>query len=134
MPLTNCEINLMLTWSERCVLSNDANVPVVTLSTQYNATLLQQFKSGFKRTINWSKYPSKLSIRAPNQHLDFLIDPVFQGVNRLFVLSFENKGDRTVDTKYYLPTAEIKDKNLMIDGHNFFYQPVKNNLRTYHNI
>ena len=78
-------------------------VPVVTLSTQDNAKLLEQLKSGFKRTINWSKYESKLSVQTPNPYLDFLINPSFQGVNRLFVLSFENEEDRTVHTKYYLP-------------------------------
>ena len=41
-----------------------------------------------------------------NQYSDFLIDPSFQGVNRLFILSFENENDRTVHTKYYLPTVE----------------------------
>ena len=70
----------------------------------------------------------------PNQYLDFLIDPIFQGVNKLFVLSFENKEDRTVHTKCYLPTAETKYYNAMIDEQNFFDQPVKNNLRTYDNI
>ena len=66
-----------------------------------------------------------MTIQAPNPYLDFLIDPSFQGVNRLFVLSFENKDDRKVNTKYYLQTVEIKDYNVMIDGQNFFDQPVK---------
>ena len=69
-----------------------------------------------------------------NPYLDFLIDPIFQGVNRLFVLSFENKVDRTVQTKYFLPNVEIKDYNVMIDGRKFFDQPVKNDLRTFDNI
>ena len=68
MPLTNCKINLILTWSKKCMLSNDTKattfaitdtkryVLLVTLSTQDNAKLLQQLKSGFKRTINWNKY------------------------------------------------------------------------------
>ena len=74
MPLINWKFNLILTWSRNCVIvsSNDANqnatfaitdtklyVPVVTLSTQNNAKLLQQLKSGFKRIINWNKYLSK---------------------------------------------------------------------------
>ena len=100
MPLINCEINLILTWSEDCIISSatgatkfkitDTNlyVPVVTVSTQDNAKLLQQLKSGFKRTINWNKYQPKVSPERRNQYLNFLIDPSFQGVNRLFVLSF----------------------------------------------
>ena len=63
----------------------------------------------------------------PNHYLDYLIDPSFQGVIRLFVLSFENSADRKVCTGYYLPKVEIKDYNVMIDGQNFFDQPVKNN-------
>ena len=62
-----------------------------------------------------------------------MIDPSFQVVNRL-VLSFENSTDRTVHTKYYLPTLEIKNYNVMIDGQNFFDQPTKNDLRTYDKI
>ena len=101
MPLINYEINLILTWSDN-VLSNDTKattfaitntkpyVPVVTLSTQHNAKLLEQFKSGFKRTINWNKYQPKVSPERKNQYSDFLIDLSFQGVNRLFVSSFEN--------------------------------------------
>ena len=62
----------------------------------------------------------KVSIQAPNPYLDYLIDQSFQGLNGLFVLSFENTTNRTVHTKYYLPTAEMKDYNVMIDGQNFF--------------
>ena len=81
-----------------------------------------------------NKYQSNVSIQAPNPYLDFLTDSSFQVVNRLFVLSFENKDDRTVHAKYYLPTVEIKGYNIMIDGQNVFHQPVKNDLRTYDNI
>ena len=91
-------------------------------------------KSGFKRTINWDKYQSKLAVQEQNRYLDFLLDPSFQGVNRLFVLSFENNGGLTSYTRYYLPLVEIKDYNLMINGQNVFDQPVKNDLITYENI
>ena len=109
-------------------------VPVVTLSTQDNAKLHEQLKSCFKRTINWNKYQLKISPERQNQYLDFLIDRRFQGVNRLFVLPFENENDRTVHTKYYLSNVEIKDYNVMIDGKNFFDQPVKSSVRTYDKI
>ena len=68
---------------------------------------------------------SKVSIQEPNLYLDYLIHPSFHGVKRLFVLLFENTTDRTVHTKYYLPTVEIKDYNVMIDGQNFFDQSIK---------
>ena len=68
-------------------------VPVITLSTQDNAKLLQKIESGFKRTINWNKYQSKKN-QAQNRYLDFSIDPSFQEANKFFVSSFDNEGDR----------------------------------------
>ena len=121
MSLINFEINHILAWPETCVISPaDGNrefaitdtklyVPNVTLSTQDNETLLEQLKSGFKRTITWKKYQSKVLLQEPNPHLDYSIDPSFQGVSRFFVLSFENTSDRTVNTGYYLPKVEVKD-------------------------
>ena len=76
----------------------------------------------------------KYLIQTPKPYSDYLINPSFQGVNRLFALSFENTTDRTVHTKHYPPTVEIKDYHVMIDGQNFFDQPVKSNLRSYDNI
>ena len=149
MTLINCEVNLILTWSSNSVLIatgfpnqaaifeiNDTKlyVSVVTLSTQENTKLLQQLNSGFKRVINWNKYLSKPELFTQNPNLNHLVEPSFQGVNRLFVLAFENDNDRTSDEKYYLPTAEIKDHNIMINGENFFDQPIKNNKVTYDNI
>ena len=66
--------------------------------------------------------------------MNHLFDPSFQGLNRLFVLSFENEGDRRSYSNYYLPKVEIKDYNVMIDGKNFFDQPVNNDFKTYENI
>ena len=91
-------------------------------------------KSGFKRTINWNKYQWKVSSERQNQYLDCLIDPSFQGVYRLFVLSFKIEDDSKIHTGYYLPKVEIKDYNVMIDGKNFFDQLVKSDMRTYDKI
>ena len=63
-----------------------------------------------------------------------MFDPRFQGVNRLFVLPFENENDRTSHSTYYLPKVEIKDYNVMIDGRNFFDQPKNSMNKTYENI
>ena len=149
MPLINCEISLQLKRSKKCILVagtannqnpsfqiNDTklNVSVVTLSTQENIKLLKQLESGFKRTINWNKYLAKTTNQVQNRYLDFLIDPSFQGVNRLFVLSFKDDDGRQSHKQYYLPTVEIKDYNVMIDGRNFFDQPIKNDLKTYNSI
>ena len=146
MPLINCEVNLILTWSKDCVITNSTGegkfaitetklyVPVVTLSTKDNEKLLQQLKSGFKKTISWNKYESSIKTFAQNRYLNYLINPSFQGVNRLFVLSFENENDRTSHSTYYLPKVEIKDYNVMIDSRNFFDQPIDNMNKTYENI
>ena len=77
-------------------------------------------ESGFKRTSNWNKYLAKATHKAPNRYLDYLIEPSFQGVNRLFVLEFEDDNGRESLKQYYPPTVEIKDYNVMIDGINFF--------------
>ena len=69
-------------------------VPVVTLSTQDNAKLLTQLKSGFERTINWNKYLSNEELLAPNPNLNNLEEPSFQGINKLFVLAFEDDAQR----------------------------------------
>ena len=123
MPLINCDINLILTWSEKCVLTskvtidavpaqegnpataavdNPTNatfkkedtklyVPVVTLSTKNVTNFLEQLKSGFKRTIKWNKYRSEMTNQTKTNHLNYLINPTFTKVNRLFLLSFKNE-------------------------------------------
>ena len=93
---------------------------MVTLSTQVNAKLLQQLRSGFKRIINWNKYLSKSELLRQNPNLNHLIEASFQGVNRLFVLTFENDTQRTGNKGYYLPNVNIKDYNVMIDEKTFF--------------
>ena len=148
MPLINCEINLILTWSANCVIvsTNVANqnatfaitdtklyVPIVTLTIKDTAKLIQQLKAGFKRVINWNKYLSKPELLAQNPNLNHLVEPSFQGVNRLFILAYENDTQIT-SAKDYLPNVEIKDYNVMINGENVFDQPRKNNKITYENI
>ena len=108
MSLTSCEVNLILTWSSNCVIvsTNVSNqnatfaiadtklyVPVVTLSTQDNAKLLQKLKSGFKRVIDWNKHLSKSEL-AQNPSLNHL--------------AYENDTQRTSTKGYYLPNVEIK--------------------------
>ena len=74
MPLINCEVNLILTWSSTCVITNSNGartfaitdtklcVPIVILPTQENTKFIQQLKSGFKRVISWNKYLSKTRV------------------------------------------------------------------------
>ena len=96
-----------------------------TLSAKDNVKLLKQLESGFRKTISRNKYYPKFKKFPQNRYLNYFIDSIFQGVNRLFVLPFENKTDREVHIKYYHPTEEIKDFNAVIDGRNFFNQPIK---------
>ena len=81
--------------------------PVVTVSTQDNAKLMQQLKSRFKHTINWNKYHSK-PLNAPNPYLDLLINPSFQGVDTLFVLPFNDNDSRIGHSRYYLFNCKSK--------------------------
>ena len=137
MLLINCKTNIILTWSKDCDVSSangetkskiaDRKIyaSVVTWSTQDNAKLLEQLKSGFKRAIKWNKYETKASTEGVNQYLDLLIDPSFQAVNRLFVLLFENEGDRKVHTGYYLAKVEMKDNIIMTDDKTFLISRLK---------
>ena len=155
ISLTNCEASLILTWPKNCVLTSKATrdavaganlaaavnnptgatftitdtklyVPVVILSTQDDNKLLEKLKTGFKRTIKWNKYRSEITNETKTANLNYLIDPTFSKVNRLLVLSFGNKEDRTYFSKYYAPTVEIKDFNVVIDGKSFFDVLIKN--------
>ena len=123
MPLINCEISLTLSWYENCVITSIEKrviegtnpkqrdnspttivfkitdtklyVPVVTLSSEEDNELLNKLKAGFKRKIKWNKYMSQMSNQVANNNLNYLIDPTFSNVSRLFVLSSENEEDRT---------------------------------------
>ena len=152
-----------LTWSKNCVLADitvnaDADlaivapssatfkikekklyVSVVTLSKENDIKLLEQLKSGFKRTIKWNKYRSQMTIQPQNNNLNYLIDPTFTNVNRLLVLSFQRIAGKKNTTKdhrdsfshYYAPSLEIKDFNVLFDGKGFFDLPVKNEEEAY---
>ena len=129
-------------WSTYCspicakfkIIDRKLYVPVVTLSKENDTKRLEQFKLGFKRTIKWNKYRSQITIQPQNNNLNYLIDPTFTNVNRLFVLSFQRiagENNTTKDYKdsfshYYVPNARIKDFNLLIDRKSLFDLPVKN--------
>ena len=118
MPLINCKVDLSLTSSENCVLSNvsgastfkiaDAKlyVPIVTLSTEDNAKLSNLLSEGFKRSVYWNEYKAIPGERYNAYHnIRALIDPSWQGNNRLFVLAYLNDVTSTVNShrKYFLP-------------------------------
>ena len=76
-------------------------VSVVTLSFEGNVKLLKQLESGFKRTTNWNKYQSNVTQQTRYKNLDFLIDPSFQRVNRLFIFSFDDRNIRQSQKKIF---------------------------------
>ena len=151
----NCEVYLPLSWYKNCVLTDiitqaanpnadpavttinaptnatfkikDAKlyVPGVTLSTENYNKISEQLKSAFKRTVKWNKYGSEITKQTKTNNLNYYINPIFNKVNRLFVLSFENEEDITSFSKYYTPKYEIKDFNVLIDRNSFFDVPAK---------
>ena len=167
IPLINYEVELILTWFKNCVLTGksareadyDANpvvykidnpenatfkimntklyVQVVTLSKEDDTKRLEQLKSGFKRTIKCNKYRSQMKIQPKNNNLNYLIDPTFTTVNRLFALSFSrnnNTDTRYSFSNYYVPKVKINDFNVLIDGKSFFNLPVKNEEEAYERL
>ena len=104
-------------------------VLVVTLS-------LENIKQGFKRTSSWNKYRSETT-QPKSNNSDYLLDPTFKNINRLFVLSFRNGNNvptRDSFDKYYMLLVEIKDFNALTDNKPFFDQPVKNKQEAYEKL
>ena len=167
IPLINCEVELILTWFKNCALidksAREANygadpnvyeidnlenatfkitdiklsVPVVTLSKEDDIQLLEQLKTGFKRTIKWNKCRSQMTIQPQNNNLNYLINPAFTNVNRLFVLSFprnNNTDSRYSFSNYYVAKVKVNDFNVLIDGKSFFDLSPKNDEEAYEKI
>ena len=130
-------------------------VPVVTLSTKDNNNLTKKLNDGFKRTICWNQYVSKPFPETPHKKTGitrFALDATFQCINRLFVLAFEDtRADEAVDApaprnlvanrvirdsykKYFVPHVDITSYNMLIDGRNFYDQPINDSIRKYDEI
>ena len=155
MPLVNCKVDLELTWTKDCVISSNnaaagnvvsfkitdtkLYVPIVTLPTKDNSNLTKQLNDGFKRTVYWNEYkavPDDRATAAADPYTKTL-DSSFQGVNGLFVLGFANANDqpkRDGYRNYYLPRVDITKYNVLIDGRNFYDQPVNDKIRQYDEI
>ena len=154
MPLINCKIKLNLTWKKECVLSTDvANatfiindtklyVPVVTLSKEDNKDFIDQQNKGFQRSIYWNEY----KIKEKDENTDtnnantvryINLDPSFQGVNRLFLIAYNRAaGQATRDgqRKYYLPRIDLNIYNVIIDGKNFYDNPMESDIEKYREL
>ena len=164
MPLINCKIHLELNWNNDCVMygadtyaggdnDNDREttfqitstklyVPVLTLSTKDNENLTKQLNERFKRSIYWNEYKSKIETKTAddNNVTRFPLDTSFQGVNRLFVLAFNNtnndanKVERDSHRKYFLPRVNITNYNVLIDGRNFYDQTINDQIKKFDEI
>ena len=124
------------------ITSPNLYVPVVTLSTIDNVNLTKQLNEGFKRSVYWNEYKSKIETKtADNNNVTrFPLDASFQGVNRLLVLAFDNteKDDDKVEKyshrKYFLPRVDITNYTVLIDGRNFYDQPISDQIKKYDKI
>ena len=107
-------------------------VPIVTLSSKDNVNLTKQLNEGLRRPVYWNKYKSKIETKEANDQTltRFSLDASLQGVNRLFVLAFNNtygnanQVERNSHRKYFLPRVDITKYNVLIDGRNVYDQPV----------
>ena len=151
MPLINCKIELNLTWKKECVLStgvgeavfiiNDTKlyVPVVTLSKEDNKDFIEQRNKGFQRSVYWNEYKTK----EINENTDanvfkyIKLDLSFQGVNRLFVMAYNRANGqptRNGQRKYYLPKIDLEKYNVIIDGRNFYDNPIESDIEKYREL
>ena len=161
--MINCKIRLELNWPKDCVMSNIAEVTklkitntklyvsIVTLSSKDNVKLVKLLEEGFKRPVYWNEYQTKIETRNldNNNFTRFPLDASFQGVRRLFVLAFNNttvnvpnnpinntnnRVLRNSHTKYFLPRVNITNYNVLIDGRNFYDQPINDLVKQYDEI
>ena len=151
MPLINCKIKLNLTWKKECVLSTDAGnavfiindtkmyVPVVTLSKEDNKDVIEQQNKGFQRSIYWNEYKTKeINENADANVFTYInLDPSFQGVNRLFVMPYNRANGqptRNGQQKLYLPRIDLEKYNVIIDGRNFYDNPIESDIEKYREL
>ena len=158
MPLINYKIHLELNWTKNYVMSTADNnnnnkttfqitstklyVPIVTLSVKDNVHLTKQLNEGFKRSVYWNEYKSKIETKnLDNVNITrFPVDATFEEVNRLFVLAFNNADGnanqvkRDSHRKYFPRRVDIIKYNVLIDGRNFYDQPINDQIRKHDEI
>ena len=151
MPLSNCKIKLNLTWKKECVFSNQAGnavfiindtkmyVPVVTLSKEDNKDFIEQQNKGFQRSIYWNEYKTKKINENPDANMFKYInlDPSFQGVNKLFVMTYNRANGqptRNGQQKYYLPRIDLEKYNVIIDGRNLYDNLIESDIEKYREL
>ena len=154
MPLVNCKIDLELTWHKDCMISsvNAAAGQVVSFMITNTKSYVPAVT---RRSIYWNQYVSKpITEQAANKTgiTRFALDAAFQGVNRLFILAFEdtradeaaaapaplnlvaNRVIRDSFRKYFVPRVDITSYNVLIDSKNFYDQPINDSIKKYEEI
>ena len=113
------------------ITSTKLYVLVVTLLTKDNVNLTKQVNEGFQRSVYWNEYKCKIETKtADNNNVNrFSLDASFQGVNRLFVLTFDNKVERESHRKYILSRVDITNYNVLNNGRNFYDQPINDQIK-----
>ena len=151
MHLINCKIKINLTWKKECVLSTGIGeavfiinntklyVPVVILSKEDNIDFIEQQNKGFQRSIYWNEYKTKeINEDADANVFKYInLDPSFQGVNRLFVMVYNGANGqptRNGQRKYYLPRIDLEKYNVIIDGRNFYDNPIESDIEKYREL
>ena len=146
MPLINCKIKLNLTWKKECALSNQAgdavfiindtkmNVPVVTLSKEDSKDFIEQQNKGFQKSIYWNEYKTKEQTQNAdaNSPKYISLDPSFQEV--VAYKRVDGKPTRNGQRKYYLPRIDLNKYNVIIDGRNFYDNPIESDIEKYREL
>ena len=149
MPLLNCKIKLNLTWKKECLLSTDIGnavfiindtklyVPVVTLSKEDNKDFIEQQNKAFQRSIYKTKEQTENADANVFKYIN--LDPSLQGVNRLFVMAYNitenaNHPTRNGQRKYYLPRIDLEKYIVIIDGQNFYDNPIESDIEKYREL
>ena len=137
MPLINCKIKLNLTWKKECVLSTGAGEAVFIIND--TKLYLPVVTKGFQRSIYWNEYKTKeINENADANVLKYVhLDPSFQGVNRLFVMAYnrvDGQPTRNGQRKYCLPRISLNKYNVIIDGRNFYHNPIESDIEKYREL
>ena len=114
-------------------------VPVVTLSKEDNKDFIEQRNKGFQRSIYWNEYKTKKQTENADVNYPKYIslDPSFQGVNSLFVIAYnrvDGQPTRNGQIKHYLLRIDLNNYNVIIDGRNFYDNPIESVIEKYREL
>ena len=85
--------------NKKLILKNNAPL-ILNPSINDNIKFLEKIKQGFKRTVSWNKHRSKIITKPKDSNLDYMIDPTFRIINRLFIFSFKIGDNNSIRDSY----------------------------------